>query len=350
MSENSLIIYRTEDGLTEIQLKAIDGTVWLSQAEIAELFSSSKQNVSHHITSIFEDGELTPAATVKEYLTVQKEGAREVRRNITTYNLDMILAVGYRIKSPRGTQFRIWATTTLREYLVKGFVMNDERLKSAGGGDYFDELLARIREIRASEKLFYQKVKDIYIKSVDYDARSDQAQLFFKTVQNKMLYAVTGMTAAELVKSRSDAALPNMGLTTWDGAKKGRGIRKSDVVTAKNYLKQDELDTLNRIVTMFLDLAEDTAIRRQSMHMKDWEVRLDEFLRFNERAVLTHAGSISHDRAEQIAHEHYATFDANRRKQEAILAEREAAEDLKVLEAAEKTAVAVKKTRKKKDA
>lgn len=344
---NDLILYTTDDGLTELQLKAQDGTVWLTQDEIADLFQKGRSTIAEHIQHVFSEGEMRPESVCRNFRRTAADGKNY---DVQHYNLDLILAVGYRVRSPRGTQFRIWATTTLREYLVKGFVMNDERLKSAGGGDYFDELLARIREIRASEKLFYQKVKDIYIKSVDYDARSDQAQLFFKTVQNKMLYAVTGMTAAELVKSRSDAALPNMGLITWDGAKKGRGIRKSDVVTAKNYLKQDELDMLNRIVTMFLDLAEDTAIRRQSMHMKDWEVRLDEFLRFNERAVLTHAGSISHDRAEQIAHERYATFDANRREQEAILAEREAAEDLKVLEAAEKTAVAVKKTRKKKDA
>jgi len=350
LNNGELILYTTEDGTAQIRFSASDGTVWATQAQIADLFQTTPQNITLHIKAIYAEGELAEEATCKEHLQVRTEGTRQVERSLKHYNLEMILSVGYRINSLRGTQFRQWATTTLREYLVKGFVMNDERLKEPGGWDYFDELLARIREIRASEKLFYQKVKDIYIKSVDYDARSDQAQLFFKTVQNKMLYAITGMTAAELVKNRSNVTLPNMGLTTWDGAKKGRGIRKSDVVTAKNYLKQDELDTLNRIVTMFLDLAEDTAIRRQSMHMKDWEVRLDEFLRFNERAVLTHAGSISHDRAEQIAHERYATFDANRREQEAILAEREAAEDLKVLEAAEKTAVAVKKMRKKKDA
>ena len=330
MTENSLIIYRTDDGLTEIQLHALDGTVWLTQAEIAELFQTTPQNITLHIKTIYESEELLPEATCKEYLQVRSEGQRQVERLLKHYNLDVILAVGYRINSMRGTHFRQWATTTLREYLIKGFVMNDERLKNPGATitDYFDELLERIREIRASEKLFYQKVKDVYSKSADYDSHSNQAQLFFKTVQNKMLYAVTGQTAAELVKNRSNAALPNMGLTSW----KGEHVRKADVVTAKNYLTQDEVSNLNRIVTMFLDTAEDTAKRRQAMHMKDWEQRLDEFLRFNERPVLTHAGSIKHDRAEQIAHERYVVFDTQRHEQEAIEAEREAAEELKELE------------------
>ena len=332
MSDNALIIYRTDDGLTEIQLKAIDGSVWLTQAEIADLFQTSPQNVTLHINNIYEEGEALPQATCKEYLQVRTEGQRQVERGLKHYNLDIILAIGYRIKSSRGTQFRQWATTALKEYLVKGFVMNDERLKNPGVLDYFDELLERIREIRASEKLFYQKVKDIYGKSADYDPRSDQAQLFFKTVQNKMLYAVTGMTAAELVVNRSDDGKPNMGLTAWTGAKKGHGVRKSDVVTAKNYLTADEIRSLDRIVTMFLDLAEDTAQRRKIMYMKDWEQRLDEFLRFNERDILKGAGSVSHDRAEHIAHQRYAAFDTLRTEQERILAEREAAEDLKKLE------------------
>ncbi len=330
MTENSLIIYRTNDGLTEIQLRAVDGTVWLTQAEIAELFQTTPQNITLHIKTIYESGELLPEATCKEYLQVRVEGQRQVERQLKHYSLDMILAVGYRINSQRGTQFRQWATTTLREYLVKGFVMNDERLKNPKdfGTDYFDELLERIREIRASEKLFYQKVRDVYAKSMDYDPQSDQAQLFFKTVQNKMLFAVTGHTAAELVKNRSNPALPNMGLQSW----KGERVRKTDVITAKNYLVQDEITTLNRIVTMFLDTAEDTAKRRHAMHMKDWEQRLDDFLRFNERPVLTNAGSVKHDHAEKIAHERYATFNQHRHEQEAFEAEREAAEELKELE------------------
>lgn len=332
MSNGKLIIYQTEDGLSEIQLKAIDGTAWLTQAEIAELFQTSPQNITLHIKAIYEERELEPEATCKEYLQVRNEGERQVERQLKHYNLEVILAVGYRIKSLRGTQFRIWATTTLRDYLVKGFVMNDEQLKNPDTMDYFDELLERIREIRASEKLFYQKIKGIYIKSADYDSHSDQAQLFFKTVQNKMLYAVTGMTAAELVERRSNSEIPNMGLTTWDGAKKGRGIRKSDVITAKNYLTEEELTKLNRIVTMFLDFAEDTVERRQVMYMKNWEARLDEFLAFNERPVLKGAGRVSHDHAEQIAYQRYASFNLQRREQEAVLAERDAAEEFQQLE------------------
>jgi len=342
---NDLILYTTDDGVTTLQLRTEDGTVWLSQAQMVDLFQTTKQNISLHIQNIFEEKELAPEATVKEYLTVQTEGKREVQRSIEYYNLDVILAVGYRVKSGRGTQFRIWATTTLREYLVKGFVMNDERLKNpdiAGTMAYFDELLERIREIRASEKLFYQKVKDIYIKSVDYDPKSDQAQMFFKTVQNKMLYAVTSATAAELIVNRSNPKLPGMGLTS---SKSGK-VRKGDVITAKNYLQEDEIKELNRIVAMFLDTAEDTAKRRQAMHMQDWEQRLDEFLRFNERKILNNAGSISHDRAEKIVHERYETFDADRRQQERLHAEVEAAEELRELEAVEKKVITAKKKKK----
>lgn len=339
-----LILYTTEDGSTRITLRAMDGTAWLTQLEIAELFATTKQNVSLHLRNIFEENELQETSVVKESLTTAADG-----KNYPTklYNLDAILAIGYRISSPRGTQFRQWATTVLREYLVKGFAMNDERLKNPGGTDYFDALLERIRDIRASEKLFYQKVRDIYSRSVDYTPKSDQAQLFFKTVQNKMLYAVTRLTAAELVKNRSNAAQPNMGLTTWDGAAQGRPIRKSDVVTAKNYLQQEEMTALNRIVTMFLDLAEDTAMRRQTMQMKDWEQRLDEFLAFNERAVLSNAGSVSHAQAEQLAFERYAAFDHRRREEETIAAECEAAEEWQRLAAVEKQTMALKKRKKK---
>lgn len=329
MEESPFIIYRTEDGLTEIQLQAIDGTVWLTQTEIAELFMTTKQNVSLHIKNILEDKELDEYAVVKDSLTTASDGKDYKTK---TYNLDMILAVGYRVKSPRGTQFRIWATTILKEYLVKGFAMNDERLKNPANMNYFDELLERIREIRTSEKLFYQKVKDIYIKSVDYEPQSEKAQIFFKTVQNKMLYAITGMTAAELIKERSDPALHNMGLTTWDGAKKGNGVRKSDVITAKNYLTEEEISDLNRLVTIFLDLAEDTARHRRVMHMKDWEKRLDEILNLMDKSILTNSGRISHNIAEKIVHERYAVFDQIRRKQEGVIAEQEAAEELRQLE------------------
>ena len=340
MSNGDLILYQTEDGLAKIQLRAIDGTVWLNQREIAALLDKDIRTISEHITTIVDDKECLPEATIRKFRIVQIEGEREVTRDIEHYNLDMILAVGFRVRSARGVQFRKWANTILKEYLVKGFAMDDNRLKQEDNWDYFNEWLARIRDIRASEKRFYQKVRDLYATAVDYDKTSDQAQLFFKKVQNKMLWAVTNQTAAELIASRSNPDIQNMGLTSWSGSK----LRKSDVVTAKNYLQQEELEKLNRIVTMFLDHAEDTALRRQVMYMKDWEERLDDFLRFNERTVLTHHGSISHERAEQIAHQHYATFDLQRHEQEAVLAEYETVEELKAIE----KQVASKNPRKKK--
>lgn len=325
MSEGELILYKTEDGLTQVSLREMDGTVWLSQAEMAELFATTKQNISLHLKNLFDDKELDEPSVVKEHLTTAADG-----KNYRTsfYNLDAILAVGYRIRSERGTQFRQWATTTLREYLVKGFVLNSERLKNPSGWDYFDELLERIRDIRASEKRFYQKVKDIYATATDYDPRSDQAQVFFKTVQNKMLYAVTGRTAAELIVERADSGRPNMGLTTWDGSR----VRKKDVVTAKNYLAEDEVSDLNRIVTMYLDFAEDQARRRKVMTMNEWAQKLDDFIAFLERDVLKNAGSVSHDRAEAIAHERYAAFDTNRREAERIAADVEHLDELAQIE------------------
>ncbi len=342
MSEGQLILYRTQDGLIQISLRELDGTVWLTQAEMAELFATTKQNISLHLKNLFEDSELVEVSVVKETLTTAADGKSY---QTLFYNLDAILAVGYRIRSDRGTQFRQWATTTLREYLVKGFVVNDERLKNPGGWDYFDELLERIRDIRASEKRFYQKVKDIYATATDYDRGSEQAQVFFKMVQNKMLYAVTGRTAAELVVERSNAGKPNMGLTTWEGGR----VRKKDVVTAKNYLAEDEVSELNRVVTMYLDFAEDQARRRKTMTMKEWEQKLDDFLAFNERDVLKHAGNISHDRAEAIAHERYATFDTNRREAERIVSEAEHLEELARIEKETKAlGVRGKGTRQKK--
>lgn len=342
---SNIILYTTADGLTKLQLKAKNGTIWLTQAEIAELFQTSPQNVTLHIKSIYEEGELDFKATCKEYLQVRIEGERTIERQLKHYNLEMVLAVGYRIKSSRGIEFRIWATTTLREYLVKGFVMNDERFKNPESDEiirYFDELLERIRDVRASEKLFYQKVKDVYIQSVDYNPKSDQAQLFFKTVQNKMLYAVTGYTAAELVVNRSNSELPNMGLTSFQSYK----VLKHDVITAKNYLNENELVELNKVVTMFLDVAEDTAKRRQAMYMKDWEKRLDEFLSFNERAILSHAGSVSHECADKITSERYVSFDFIRREHEKTVAELEANNDLDMLQKLERKVVTIVKKKR----
>jgi hypothetical protein len=329
VSDGELILYTADDGSAAIQLRAEDGTVWLTQLEMAALFDTSKQNISLHIKNILAERELLQPATVKESLTVQNEGARRVQRANLLYNLDMILAVGYRVRSLRGTQFRQWATTHLREYLVKGFVMDDARLKEPGGWDYFDELLARIREIRASEKRFYQKVRDIYTTASDYDKNSQAAQLFFKKVQNKMLWAVTGHTAPELVAGRADAALPNMGLTTWQGGR----VRKQDVTVAKNYLDQSEIEELDRIVVMYLDYAEDQARRRRTMTMREWEEKLDAFLQFNEREVLTHAGKLRADVAEKLVLERYEAFDNARYEASRLAAD---ADDLAVLEQTER--------------
>lgn len=320
-----VIVYTTPDDQVEVQLKIAEDTAWLTQLEMAELFQSTKQNISLHINNIFDEGELEPDSVVKEYLTTAADGKQYKTKH---YNLDVILSVGYRVRSERGTQFRRWATTTLREYLVKGFVMNDERLKDPGGWDYFDELLERIRDIRASEKRFYQKIKDIYTLSVDYDSKSNAAQLFFKKVQNKMLWAVTGQTAAELIVGRSDPEKPNMGLTSWKGDK----VRKQDVDTAKNYLKEEEIDELNRIVTMYLDYAEDQAKRRKTMYMKDWEDRLGAFLEFNERDILDHAGSLKASVAKKLAGERYDDFNKKRKQLEARKADEETLEELKQIE------------------
>ncbi|MDT0619529.1 virulence RhuM family protein [Salinisphaera sp. P385] len=322
---SNLILYTSDDGRTRLDLRVEGETVWLSQLEIAELFQTTKQNISLHANNIFEDGELSPETTVKESLTVQTEGNREVKRDIRLYNLDLILAIGYRVRSPRGVQFRQWASTHLKEYLVKGFVMDDERLKSPGGWDYFDELLARIREIRASEKRFYQKVRDLFALSSDYQAREQETQRFFAEVQNKLLFAVAGRTAAELVIDRANPDEPNMALTTWSGSR----VRKHDVIVAKNYLSADEVDTLNRLVVIFLEQAELRAKQRQDLTLDYWRENIDRMLEFNEQAVLEGAGSVSRDQMKQIAQERYEDFDAKRREAEAIEAD---AEDLKAIE------------------
>ncbi|AMR76702.1 virulence RhuM family protein [Cupriavidus nantongensis] len=322
MRTGELILYTTEDGGTRIRLRAEGGTVWLSQLEMAELFSSSKQNIGQHIKNVLADGELAEHSVVKQNFTTASDG-KSYRTML--YNLDMILAVGYRVRSHRGTQFRQWATTHLREFLVKGFVMDDERLKEPGGWDYFDELIQRIRDIRASEKRFYQKIRDIYATAVDYDGTTEQAQRFFAKTQNKMLWAITGHTAAELIAARSDSSQPNMGLTSWKGGR----VRRGDVGVAKNYLQQPEFDALNRIVVMYLDYAESMALRRKTMTMQEWADKLDAFLAFNEREVLTHAGKVSAEVAERLALERYTEFEAKRRDAERLAAD---AEDVAALE------------------
>lgn len=308
MSDGEIILYSTEDGQAEIQLRAVDGTVWLTQAQMADLFDTTKQNISLHLNNIISDGELAPESVVKESLIPAADGKAYRTK---TYNLDAILAVGYRVRSPRGVQFRRWATTTLKEYLVKGFVMNDERLKDPAW-DYFDELLERIRDIRASEARFYQKVRDILALSEDYDAKSPVVNTFYATIQNKMLYAVTSHTAGELIRARANPDRPNMGLTTWKNADKGRPLRKSDVGTAKNYLGEAEIRELNLIVETFLNTAELRATRRQTMRLAEWEGVLDNFLTSNELPKLQGAGSISAEAAKRIAHDRYDAFDTKR--------------------------------------
>lgn len=306
MGENNteLIIYQTEDGKTKIDVHMENETVWLSLEQMADLFQRDKSTISRHIKNVFAEGELTEEATVANFTTVQMEGDREITRNITHYNLDVIISVGYRVKSLRGTQFRIWANTILKEYMIKGFAMNDDLLKKAGGGNYFDELLERIRDIRSSEKVFWRKVLDIYATSVDYSASAEESVLFFKTVQNKMLYAATGMTAAELVSGRANALLPMMGMTVI----KGKRPTLAEAKTAKNYLNEDELGTLNRLVSAYLDLAELQAMRKKPMYMKDWIVRLDDYLRMTDSEVLQNAGSVSHALAEQKAKQEYQKY------------------------------------------
>lgn len=325
-----LVIYATEDGEAQFFLRAEGGTVWLTQLELAELFQSSVPNINIHIRNLLAEGELSAEATIKENLIVRSEGKRTVRRPVKLYNLDLILAVGYRVRSPRGTQFRQWATAHLKEYLVKGFVMDDARLKESDGWDYFDELLRRIRDIRSSEKRFYQKVRELFSLSVDYRDQPEASGQFFAEVQNKMLFAVTQKTAAEIVLERADPTQPNMALQTWSAGR----VRKSDVIVAKNYLKADELDQLNRIVTLFLEFAELRALQRKQMRMEDWRRYVNTFIEFNESPLLSGKGRISHERMVSITHERYEQFDAARRGIEARAADEE---DLAELEAIEKS-------------
>ena len=305
---SELLLYRTEDAHTRIEVRLQDGSVWLTQAQMADLFQSTPQNSTLHLKAIYQEGELLQEATCKDYLQVRAEGGRSVQRSLKFYSLDAILAVGYRVRSPRGTQFRQWATERLREFLVKGFTLDDERLKRGPDDGYFEELLARIRDIRSSERMFWRKVLDIYATSIDYDPSAEASQRFFATVQNKMHWAAHGHTAAEIIKTRADAAKPHMGMTSWSAGRP----RKIDAVVAKNYLNAEELDALNKIVTAYLEFAEVQALNRRPMTMADWIAKLDDFLRLGEREILTHAGRISHEMATAHAE---AQFDLYRQQQ-----------------------------------
>lgn len=307
MNRGSIILYRTQDGQSKIEVTLLNDTVWLTADQMAELFQRNKSTISRHIRNIFEEGELNADMVVAFFATTTQHGAIKGKmqtHQTAFYNLDMIISVGYRVNSHRGVQFRIWATQVLREYLIKGFAMNDELLKRAGGGNYFDELLARIRDIRSSEKVFYRKVLEIYALSIDYDPRAETTQQFFKTVQNKMHFSAHGHTAAEIIYERADAQKDFMGLTSWTGALP----KRTDAEVAKNYLSPDELDTLNRIVGLYLDFAELQATSHQPMYMKDWIQKLDDFLKLSGKKLLTHAGKISAEIAKQKADMEYDKF------------------------------------------
>lgn len=325
-STGNLVIYQTEDGQARIECRLVDETIWLSQALMGELFDRSKKTISEHLQNLFEEGELDPNSVVRNFRTTAADGKSY---DVAHYNLEAILAVGFRVKSPRGTQFRRWANTQLRELIVKGFVMDDERLKNPGGWDYFDELLARIREIRASEKRFYQKVRDLFALSSDYEAREKETALFFAEVQNKLLYAATRQTAAELIVARADPTQPNMALTTWSSSR----VRKHDVIVAKNYLTADEVDTLNRLVVIFLEQAELRAKQQKDLTLDFWRSSVDRMLASNDQPLLAGPGSVSHETMKAIANERYDDFDSKRRQQEALAAD---AEDLKAIEDLEK--------------
>ncbi len=304
-AKSQFLIYQSEDGRIKLDVRFAGETVWLTQPMIADLFETTIPNVSMHLRNVFAEGELRPEATVKKFLTVRQEGARQVSRSLEYYNLDAIISVGYRVKSGVATQFRIWATQRLREYIVKGFVLDDERLKNPDQPfDYFEELLRRIQDIRTSERRFYQKITDIYATSIDYDPTQEASLTFFKTVQNKLHWAITGQTAAEIIVSRADGTKPQMGLTSWRGAK----VRKEDTIIAKNYLTEAELAALNNLVEQYLVFATGQAMRRIPMKMADWIRKLDSFLTINDREILTHAGRISHELAEAHAGRHYESF------------------------------------------
>jgi len=324
--ENNIIIYNTADGKASVSLYAKDGSVWMNQNQLAELFDTSKQNIGQHISNILKEGELHEDSVVKNYFTTAADG-KEYK--VTFYSLEMILAIGFRVRGKRGTQFRIWANRNLREYMVKGFVMDDERLKNPDGRpDYFDEMLERIRDIRASEKRFYQKVRDLFALSSDYDPTDKATQMFFAETQNKLLFAVTGKTAAEIIVSRANAEEPNMALTSW----KGSIVRKQDIFTAKNYLTEDEIDTLNRLVVIFLESAELRAKSRMDITLSFWYDNVDTILEFQDKSILRHAGPISKKEMEAKVRKIYAQFDKKRKQIEAIQADIDDLEELKQLE------------------
>lgn len=338
-SQSSIILYQAEDGRTRIQCRFENETIWLTQALISELFQVTVPTVNEHLKGIFAEGEVAPETTIRKFRIVRVEGTREISREIEHYGLPAILAVGYRVRSHRGTQFRQWATARLSEYLLKGFTMDDERLKNPPGKghtDYFDELLERIRDIRASERRVYLRVREILALAANYSPTEPETQLFFQTIQNKLHFAATGKTAPELIVERADAARPNMGLTAW----KSGVVRKGDVAVAKNYLREGEINELNRIVVMFLDFAEDQARRRKQIFLHNWQTRLDDFLRLNERAILPDAGKVSREQADALAEQEYERFAARRRVQLEHEAE---ADTLKQLEAVVKKLPAAKK-------
>ncbi|MCD4756469.1 virulence RhuM family protein [bacterium] len=324
--KSSIIIYNTEDGGTSVSLYAKDGSVWMNQKQLAELFDTSKQNISLHIQNILEESELKENSVVKEYLTTGQDGKDY---EVTFYSLEMILAIGFRVKSKRGTQFRIWANQNLKEYMIKGFVMDDERLKNPDGRpDYFDEILARIRDIRASEKRFYQKVRDLLSLSSDYNPSDKATQMFFAETQNKLLYSVTGKTAAELITKRASSKKSNMGLTSW----KGKVVRKQDIYIAKNYLKEKEIDKLNRLVSIFLDVAEIRADNREVLTTNFWRESLDQILEFSEKEILKNKGEISNKEMQKIVVKIYNEFNTSRKIEEARLADEEDLLELKAVE------------------
>ena len=307
MNNSEILIYQNSEGSIKIDVRLEEESVWLTQAQLCELFQKSKATISEHIKNVFEEGELEVSATVRNFRTVQTEGKREVERAIDYYNLDVIISVGYRVKSPQGTQFRIWATQRLKEYIIKGFTLNDERFKSGNSMNYFNELQERIREIRISERFFYQKIKDIYTTSIDYDPKDERTIEFFKVVQNKLLWAISQQTAAELVYRRVDASLPLMGMQSLD-KKNTLAVKKTDISIAKNYLKEDEIKLLGLLVEQYLAFAETMAQQRTPMYMADWIQRLDVILQLNGRELLTHAGKISHDKALKKSNEEFQKY------------------------------------------
>lgn len=319
-----IVVYQSDDGKVRVQARLENETMWMTQPQLAELFQTTQQNISQHIRNVYTDGELSPEATHKKILWVRQEGRRQVERELDSYNLDMVISVGYRVKSLIATRFRIWATQLLKEYMVKGFVMDDERLKNppvAGSAapDYFSEMLERVRDIRASERRMYLRVREIFALAADYEPSLPETNRFFSIIQNKLHFATTGHTAAELIAQRADHTLPNMGLTSWARDE----VRNTDVKIAKNYLAGEEISELNRIVTMWLDFAEDQATRRKQIFMQDWQTKLDEFLRFNDREVLPDAGKVSKKQADKKAQAEYDHFAAHRRKEKELQGEQE---------------------------